>query len=113
MDEILYQCNETELLTMAHRQGLGRLKRGLQKDTLVGIVSGNLMPQAEHMAETNYTRKSLELFIGAPDAFNGVAGPHWNTISGQLPGCTGMCTTFNCSEAKHAACFMPNEERVR
>lgn len=99
-DAILNACNETELLTIAHTQGLGRLKRGLPRDLLLDFVIGRKNPSEEHLADTRFTRKLLEQFLAK----------HWEQVSSQLPGCDGKCTTFPCSEGRHALCFSPNKE---
>ncbi len=101
MDEILLTCNETELLTMAQAQGLGRLRRGLPKEELVKIVSGGV-PREDQLADTRFSRKLLEDFLAK----------HWEQVKSQLPGCNGKCTTFPCSEGRHALCFGPNKENA-
>lgn len=101
-DDALYKCNETELLTIARRQGLGALRRGLPKEELVAIVAGYKNPSSEHYAGTQFTRKKLEDFILA----------NWGVVRSQLPGCNGKCTEYPCSEATHASCFAPNKESV-
>ena len=40
-DDILWQCNESELLQMTRAQGLGHLRRGLPRDRLIALVTGN------------------------------------------------------------------------
>lgn len=102
-DEMLWQCNETELLWLARRQGIGHLKRGIPKQELVSIVGGYIEPGPHHFAETVVTRKMLEAFIQK----------HWGKVASQLPQCTGKCTTFNCTEGKHGTCFYPNRELVQ
>jgi hypothetical protein len=99
-DSVLETCNETELLSLAHAQGLGRLRHGLPKKVLIDIVRGEVDPAPEHLADTIYTRKLLEDFITQ----------HWAKCRSQLPGCNGKCTSFPCSEGRHALCFMPNKE---
>lgn len=102
-DDILWQCNETELLLMAREQGLGHLKRGLPKQDLISIVTGYLDVQPEHLSGTTGTRKILEKFIEK----------NWAVVRSQLPQCTGKCTKFACTEGKHALCFYPNQEHLR
>lgn len=102
-DSILFQCNETELLQMARDQGLGHLRRGLQKDVLVAIVAGEIPVAPEHLAGTNTTRAMLQKFIQ----------DNILVTRSQLPGCNGMCLTYGCSEGRHALCFVGNEDRVR
>lgn len=102
-DSILNECNETELLSLARVQNLGRLRRGLPKDVLVGLVSGDLPMEPRYLAGTSETRAKLQAFI-------------WNNIErtrSQLPGCDGRCSTYPCSEGRHAACFGKNEDTVR
>lgn len=101
-DSVLSDCNETELLSLANAQGLGRLKRGLPKELLVRFVRGEEDPQPSHYAETSQSRKLLEDFIQK----------HWEKIRSQLPGCNGRCTTFPCSEGRHALCFSPNKDTL-
>jgi hypothetical protein len=101
-DSVLYTCNETELLALAKAQGLGHLRRGLPKDLLVRIVRGEEDPAPEHYADTKYSRKMLEDFIAR----------YWDKCRSQLPGCNGKCTTFPCSEGRHALCFEPNKNVV-
>lgn len=112
-DDILDLCNETELIQLASRQGLGRLRRGIPRNVLVGIVKGSIDPLPEHLAGTNTTRRSLEEFIGAPDYETGrPPGKNWMTVRNQIPGCTGLCSKFPCSEGRHASCFVPNDGDV-
>lgn len=102
-DEALYQCNETELLWMARGQGLGHLRRGLPLATLVQIVAGEILPTAEHYSGISATRATLQKFI-------------WENIertSSQLPGCDGKCSTFQCSDGRHAMCINGNERVLR
>lgn len=102
-DEKLYQCNETELLWMAREQGLGHLRRGLPLETLVQIVAGEISPSAEHYSGTSATRATLQKFI-------------WENIErtrSQLPGCDGKCSTFPCSDGRHAMCIHGNEHVLR
>jgi len=101
-DEILWQCNETELLWMARRQGIGFLRRGLTKQELIEIVAGYKNPEPHHLSETGDTRRRLEGFISE----------NWGVLRSQLPQCTGKCQTFRCTEGKHALCFYPNAERL-
>lgn len=102
-DAILWQCNESELLEIARRQGLGRLRRGLEKSILVAIVGGYDSPRQEHFSDTNYTRKELQKLIWA----------NIEKTRSQLPGCDGKCTTFKCSDGRHGLCFIPNEVAVQ
>jgi hypothetical protein len=101
-DEILFRCNESELLWMARAQGLPILKRGLPKEELVAIVAGAKEVPAEYIAQTLDTRKALEGFITK----------YWDMVRSQLPGCNGKCSTFNCSEGRHAACLLPNIDKL-
>lgn len=98
-DSVLSWCSETELLALALRQGLGRLRRGIEKSELVGIVSGTIPLRKDHLSETGSTRKLLEDFIAK----------NWGQLRSQLPGCNGKCCTFPCTEGKHALCFYPNK----
>lgn len=101
-DDELMNCNETELLDMARRQGLGSLRRGIDKGELVDIVAGVINPGPQHYSGTHETRARLELLI-----LN-----QWERVRSQLPGCNGKCTSFPCSDGKHAACFAPNKGSV-
>lgn len=102
-DSELLNCNESELLQIAFNQGLGRLKRNLPRETLLRIVRGEEEPQTEHYPNSKHTRELLEKFIQR----------HWEKTRSQLPGCDGHCTTFPCSEGRHAACYSPNKELVK
>jgi hypothetical protein len=102
-DSKLQFCNETELLWMARRQGLGVLRRGLQKDVLIQIVRGELVPSTEHYSGTSATRAALEKFIWA----------NIEKTRSQLPGCDGRCATYPCSEGRHAVCLIGNEHVLR
>ena len=102
-DQALHACNETELIELARRQGLGRIRRGLPKEVLVDIVTGKVTPTLEHLAGTTDSRARLEHFI-------------WTNIArtrSQLPGCDGHCTTYPCTEGRHALCYSGNESTVR
>ena len=101
-DVALMSCNETELLWMARRQGLGQLRRGLPQERLVAIITGNIAPETSDFSGMTFTRRSLEGFIVK----------HYDRIASQLPGCSGKCTTFACSEGRHALCFMPVSEAI-
>lgn len=102
-DEILWQCSETELMGLARRQGLPLLRRSLPVADLVAIVSGERLPREDEISGTIHTRKALQIFINK----------NWGRVSSQLPGCNGQCTTYPCSEARHMACFAPNESVVK
>ena len=101
MDKVLEQCNETELLQIARRNG-HILKRGIDRAILIDIVRGAINPKDEHKSGTVFTRKKLEDFISA----------NWARAQSQLPGCNGKCTTFPCTEAKHSRCFAANKNSV-
>jgi hypothetical protein len=102
-DSILKNCNETELLSLARRQGLGILKRGIPPEELVGLVSGVLAMRPEYLSGTKETRAMLETYIFK----------NYSVTRSQLPGCTGKCSTFNCTDGRHAICFTPNAGRVQ
>src|SRR4051812_40897577 len=102
MDKTLEECNETELLWLARQQGLGHLRRGLDRQVLLAIVSGDTEPLPEHFAGTAYTRLKLQIFIEK----------NWGVVASQLPGCDGKCTTFPCSEGRHLMCFEPNRNVI-
>lgn len=103
-DRRLHQCNTTELLWIAREQGLGHLKRGLPRETLVALITGELnLDPSRHLAGTAETRARLQKFI-------------WDNIDrtrSQLPGCTGKCTEYTCTEGRHALCFAGNKDVVR
>ncbi len=99
-DEVLYQCNESELLWMARVQGLPILRRGIPKEELVAIVAGE-EPKPEHLAWSNHSRERLERFIQTN------LGRTRSFIMARE--CNGMCRTFKCTEEKHLSCFLPNE----
>jgi len=102
-DQSLVLLNETELLQMARRQGLGVLRRGIPRNELLSIITGYYQVRPEHLAGTAYTRKKLQENIAI----------NIERVRSQLPGCDGRCTTYPCSEGRHALCFMPNEALVR
>jgi len=102
-DSILLQCNETELLEIARRQGLGILRRGLHLDTLRALVSGQAAMSPEFLSGTMETRGRLEKFIY----------DNFGVTRSQLPGCNGHCPTYNCSDGRHAVCFSPNVKEVQ
>lgn len=114
IEEQLSFCNETELLQMARAQGLGRLRRGLPKHELVKVVLGSVPVHPSHVSGTESTRSMLALFIHNPEEYppDSRFPGNWEKARSQLPACNGICTKFNCSEGKHAACFAPNEAAV-
>jgi hypothetical protein len=101
-DEVLWTCSETELLGLARRQGLPLLRRGIEKGDLVEIVSGRRQPNPDELSRTIESRRKLQVYISR----------NWGKLVGQLPGCDGRCTTYPCSEERHAYCYGPNEEIV-
>lgn len=101
--QLLPLCNETELMAMAKRQGLPRLRRGIQHPELVAIVTGELEVRQDHLSQTSTTRGILEDFITQ----------NWGQLRSQLPGCNGKCRTYQCTEGKHALCFFPNKGLLR
>jgi hypothetical protein len=98
-DEILLDCNESELHWMARLQGLPKLRWDLPHEELVALVSGAAQVEERHMAATNYSRTKLAEHIQK----------NWSIVQGQLPGCDGKCRSFMCTEGKHMSCFIPNE----
>lgn len=101
-DSILVWCNETELIEIARRQGLGRLRRGMDRLTLINLVRGEIDVAQEHLAGTTDSRTRLERHIWS----------HIDIVRSQLPGCDGHCTKYPCSEGRHALCFGGNEDTV-
>jgi hypothetical protein len=101
-DEKLSLCNESELLWLARRQGLPVLRYGIPREELLAIVSGEARVEERHLSPTNQTRARLEAFVQA----------NFDRVQGQLPGCTGLCRTFHCTEGKHMHCFIPNESML-
>lgn len=104
-DDVLSKCNETELLALGRRQGLPRLKRGIPHQELVDIIRGAIDVRPEHISETVETRRLLENFINHPSVYG--------RLRSQLPGCDGKCTTFPCTDGKHALCFFPNKDLLK
>ena len=102
-DAILKECNETELLSLARAQGLGRLRRGIPKETLIAIVRGETDPLPDHFCGTAETRERLQKAIFQ----------NYERARSQLPGCDGRCTTFPCSDGRHALCLSGNVDTVR
>lgn len=98
-DELLNDCNDSELHWMARKQGLPILRMDIPHEVLVAIVNGTMPVQEVHFAHTNFTRERLESFLQA----------NIDRVRGQLPGCDGMCRTFLCTEGKHMSCALPNE----
>ena len=101
-DTILQRCNKTELLCIARRQKLGSLSRGLTKELLVQIVSGEVPMRPEYLAATTYTRKRFQQYIAV----------NIERARSQLPGCDGCCTTYPCSDVRHGLCFIPKIDEV-
>lgn len=101
-DEELWTCSESELLGLARRQGLPLLRRGLPKDLLISIIKGDVEPPNDALSGTIESRRRLQIYITR----------NWGKLVGQLPGCDGKCTTYPCSEERHAYCYGPNEEVV-
>jgi hypothetical protein len=102
-DARLMECNDTELRAMAREQGIGLLRRGLPKEALVLLVSGEIPLAAEHVSDTAGTRAALQKFIA----------DNIERTRSQLPGCDGCCTTYPCTEGRHALCMRGNERIVR
>jgi hypothetical protein len=101
-DGLLFLCNETELITMALRQGLPRLRRGLPLEVYVNIVAGYIDPLPEHLSGTLVTRQALEKTIFKD----------FERVRSQLPGCNGRCTSYACSDGRHSVCYSPNEDTI-
>lgn len=102
MDEILNTLNEGELITLAHKQGYGHLRRGIPREQLIDLVRGVIPCSPEFLAGTKDSRRLLESFIEK----------HFEKVRSQLPGCNGKCTSFPCSEGKHAVCFTGNRDVI-
>jgi hypothetical protein len=102
-DAALLQCNESELLEIVRRAKLGHLRRGLPLEVLVQIATGEIEIRDEHRSGTIETRAILEKFIQ----------DHIEQTRSQLPGCDGHCTTYPCSEGRHALCFGANKDTLR
>lgn len=101
-DEILFQCNESELLWMARIQGHPPLRRGLPREELIALVAGDSPVEQRHVAGTYYTRARLQEHIQK----------NIDRVRGYLPGCNGMCSSFMCTEEKHMSCFIPSEPHI-
>lgn len=112
--ELLESCNESELIESARKQGLGRVRRGIAKEELIAIVIGDIPVRQSHLAGTTQSRLMLAEFIHNPSAFppNPRYDKNWELIRSQLPGCNGICHTYNCSEGRHADCYSSNEQHV-
>lgn len=102
-DNDLFLCNETELVQIARRQGLPPLRHDLPKEELVAIVGGYKDPDGSHLAGTKTTRTLLQAFLKE----------NWGVVRSQLPGCDGKCTSYPCSEGRHAMCFTPNMDQIQ
>lgn len=92
--------NETELLMLIHKNRIGRVRRGLDRAVLEGILAGRIPLTSEHVSTTTETRSRLQKHIEE----------NWTRARSQLPGCDGHCTTWPCTEGQHAACFGVNED---
>ena len=92
--------NETELIAMIHRNHIGRVRRGLPREILEGILSGRVPLIADYVSNTTETRSRLQKHIEE----------NWARARSQLPGCDGHCTTWPCTDGQHAACFGVNED---
>lgn len=99
-DDTLKSCNKTELLTIAYAQGLPRLRKSLPKERLLAIVTGEEDPTEDDLPGSAESRRRLEDFIAK----------HIDRVRNQLPGCNGRCTTFHCTDIRHALCFAPNKD---
>ena len=99
----LYRCNESELITIALQVYGIRLRRGLPKEAYVAIAGGYADPAPEQLSGTIRGRQLLERTI-----FD-----HIETTRSQLPGCTGRCTTYPCSDARFALCYSPNDNSIK
>jgi hypothetical protein len=102
-DDVLWKCTNTELVQIARRQGLPPLRIDTPKAELVAVVGGYKDYDPATVAGTQYTRGLLEQFLRA----------NWGKVRSQLPGCDGKCTTYPCSEGRHAMCFAPNVELMQ
>jgi hypothetical protein len=102
-DSILYNCNETELITMAQKTLGIRLRRGLPKADYVSIVGGYCDAHEGQLSATNQTRHQLQVTIAKK----------LEVMRSQLPGCNGKCTIYPCSDGRHSVCYSPNEETVK
>lgn len=98
-DEILNDCNESELHWMARLQGLPKLRWDLHHEELVALVAGAIHVEERHLAATNESRGRLE----------GHIQKHLAQVRSILPGCDGRCQSFLCTEGKHMSCFLPSE----
>jgi len=98
-DEVLQDCNESELHWLARLQGLPTLRWDLPREELIALVSGAAHFEERHLAVTVYSRGKLQEHIQK----------NWSIVQGQLPGCNGKCQSFMCTEGKHMSCFIPNE----
>lgn len=114
MKEPLRNCNETELLESARKQGLGRLRRGIAQEELIAIVIGDIPVRPAHLSGTTMSRGMLAEFIHNPVEFppNPRYAKNWEQIRSQLPGCNGLCHKFACTEGRHADCYSNNEQNV-
>lgn len=101
--QTLMKLNESELLEIAKTMGLGRLRRGIPKHELVTMIDEGRSPRPEDVSRTEFTRQKLQNHIQ----------PRLAIIRNQLPGCDGCCTTYPCSDGRHAICFMPNQTKAR
>jgi hypothetical protein len=110
--ELLAACNETELLESARKQGLGRLRRGMPREELIALVMGEIPVLNGHLSSTNASRAMLAEFIHNPAEYPPDTRfiANWDRIRSQLPGCTGICTKYNCTEGRHADCYANNEK---
>lgn len=113
-DDKLLECNETELIWLGKKQGLGRLRRGMPKEELVGLIVGEIPVENKHLSDSNYTRLQLATFIHNPSEFppDEKHKGNWERVRSQLPGCNGICTKYDCTDGRHIKCLLPNEDMV-
>jgi hypothetical protein len=99
----LERCNETELLQIIRDRGSGTLRRGIPREALLQIAKGTVAVAPEYFAGTYHSRNKLQGFIVE----------HWAQCANQLPGCTGECSRFPCTEAKHVLCYSGGRDAVQ
>lgn len=96
----LSSCNRTEL------NALYKLQTGKQPNNRVELSRLRLAAGGEVELATN----ELELAIPETRALlEGFIEENIEKLASQLPGCTGKCTVFPCSDLKHINCRKPLE----
>jgi len=99
-DDILEDCNITELLYLAEAQGLGLLSSARSRRRLQSIVRGEVEPKPDDMCPSIPRRQQLSAFVGL----------HKDVLYNQVPTCKGACPDFGCPIGIALNCHDENRE---